>query len=271
MSSYIWDGDTDTIYTTDANWQGAADPAAAGDVFFPSGNSNPVAGSDQHATELTSLTTQSGYTGAVGSITAGLPTPLWLHATTFNLAGTGLSYLKLDAATTVNITGASSTGLYLQSAGTITTLNINIANGVVYLATLPGEVITITNLFISGSGTVHIGSGAAITTLTKDGCTVYNASNITTVTQTGSDFYQTGTATLTTGIIKGGTLYYNSNGTITTLTVQDTGEVNFDGDNRAVTVTTTNLYKSARIVSSNGRVTWTNKPDPKEGMIIQVQ
>jgi len=246
-------------------------PEAEDDVYFPNGCDNAVAGSDEDATALTSFTTQSDYTGTIGSATAGKPTYLQIAATTINLAGTGKAYIDVDATTTLNVTGASSSGLYLISSDTITTLNINIAGGTLYLATLPGEAITITTLNISGSGTVYIGSGAAITTINHAGCTVYNAGNLTTLTQTGGDFHQTGTATLGTGTIKGGTLYYNSNGTITTLTVQDTGTVDFDGDNRPVTVTTTNAYRTGRLVFDTNRVTFTNKPDPKEGMTLQAQ
>jgi len=38
MGNKLWDGDTDTGYTTILNWQGGAAPVAADDVYFPAAN-----------------------------------------------------------------------------------------------------------------------------------------------------------------------------------------------------------------------------------------
>ncbi len=272
MSNIIWDGDTDTTYITDANWQGGADPAAADDVFFPSGNSNAVAGSDQSGTALTSLSIDSGYSGAVGSITAGKPTYLQIVGTTVNLAGSGVTYLDLGTTTTCNINGAGSSagagqyGLNL-TGGTITTLNVNLDSGqTLGIATFPGETATITNLNISGGGTVVIGSGVTVTTVKVAGGTVETNCAITTLTVTGGKVTHEAGA-ITTLNLNSGTVNYNTTDTLATANVY--GTLDFSGDNKAKTVTTLNLYKGGTVKDTFDVVTFTNEIAPAEGCTIQ--
>ena len=294
MANIIWDGDDSALYTNNDNWQGSADPAAADDAFFPSGNSNPVAGTDQGGTALASFTTEPGYTGAIGSITDGKPTYLDIAATTMNLAGTGLTYLTSGACTTCNIRGAAvgagtgQYGLNIITDDTVATMYVHLASGQsLGICTMPGEAAIITTLVISGSGTVSIGSGLTCTVLHVNGCDVTCESAVATVHVhggtlamraaissileiTAGTMYQEEGA-IANAQVSGGTLYYSSDATLATADIFQTGTIDFDLDPRPVTVTTMKLHRGGTILDDHETVTWSHGIAPQAGMTITAQ
>jgi len=231
----IWDGSETSVYTTADNWQANGPPVATDAVIFPDGNTVAVTGSGQNAAALLSFTTKAGYSGTIGTLTAGLPVPLELAATTYNFAGSGVSYFDLTAnfTATCNVTGAAagtpttgSYGLSLSSADAISVLNINLAsNQSVGVAALAGQTGEFTTINISGKGTVVIGSGVTSTTLNIRGSgTIYqraSIANVNVIEGTPKLYLQDATAISTALTIRAGDVYEQSSGTKTSVVISE--------------------------------------------------
>lgn len=255
MATKIWNGASTSVYSTAGNWQGGVAPVATNDVIIPDGNTVAITGSDENATALLSFTTKSGYSGTIGTLTAGLPVPLQLAATTYNLGGSGTAYIDLTAnsTTTCNVTkaaaGSPATGVYgltLSSADAITNLNINLATSgeSVGVAALAGQTATATNVNIDGAGTVVLGAGmGTIAALTISGTgTVYIDGTYTTLTMSGSPTVYQRSGAGTTLLAYGGTFYNNTTGTITTTSVFPGASVLLTDGTQARVMTTINVY-----------------------------
>ena len=265
----IWDGDTSEVYTLAANWQGAAAPEATQLVYFPAGNENPVAGSDQKDTALGSFNVLPGYTAAIGSIADGKPTPLIITATTVNLDIAVASYLDLRTVTVANVTGAAAllgeglSGLNLAAgagAAAVTTLNINIPSGEsVGLAALAGQSGTFTTINIDGDGEVHIGAGVTCTTVNVGGnaqvaldcaCTTLNLTE-------GAPAVRHTAGAITTVNVHKGRYINNSAGTIGTTHIHADGLVDCSEGHVARAMTTIHRYGDGGFLDPNKLVTWT--------------
>lgn len=271
MATKIFDGDTDTTYTTAGNWQGGVAPAAADDVIFPDGCANNVAGSDQTGTALTSFTVREGYSGTVGSMTNGLIAPLLIKATTVNLSGSGLSYFDLtDSATsTCNVGGAAYSpgdglyGLHLSTSDTIDNLNISLESSQsVGVGMIAGNVAEFTTVQVAGAGEVWFGT-CATTTLTVSGSGIVHITNmgLTTLNIVGSPtVYIDGIGTIGTILARGGTIMLTGTGTITTLTMFDGCRVDATASSAVRTITNCNRYGGI-LDDSGKRCTFTNGVD----------
>ena len=273
MANVYWEGDdvsNPTVYTTAANWQGGSAPVATNAVIFPDGCTNAVAGSDQNATALASFETRAGYSGTVGSITAGNPTALEIAATTCTLAGSGLSYIDLTAnsTSTCSVSAAGTTvttglyGLHLSSADAISVLNIDLdTNQSVGVAALAGTVGEFTTVNISGKGTVTLGSGLTCTTLNIRGSgIVYNRAsiaNVTVVEGTPAVYLEDATAISTALIVQGGTVYEQSSGTKTQVTVFFPANIVCSLP-KTRTWTNTTIYGDGGLDDAEKSVTFTN-------------
>ena len=248
----IWDGDTTTVYTLAGNWQGGVVPLVTDHVYFPASNSNPVAGVDVDDIALGSFSVLAGYSGAMGSSTAGKPTFLEIAATTVNFAGTGQTFLDVDTCTTMNVTAATSgsAGLYGLNlaagagAAAITTLNINLLSGqTVGIANIAGTTATVTNINISGAGTVMLGSGLTTTTINVSGTgtvTIKCAYTTLTISGTARVYHEGSGAATTVNARESSHYYWNTTGTITTLNQEGAAEVNWASGLQARAVTTWN-------------------------------
>ena len=266
-NTHIWDGGgADAIYTTAANWQGDAAPEAGDSVILPAGNAKPIDGLTPNATALVTATIQPGYTGAVGSMTDGLPAPLQLCATTFNLSGGGASHLDLKAngTSTCNVAGAAGSpgtgrfGLSLTSADAIANLNIDLDNGQsVGVAALAGQTASFTSINIDGSGSVTLGEGLTTTAITIAGNgTVRIRCAHATLTISGSPTVYIESGGITTLIALGGRVFNNTTGTIVATTIFPGASVICTDGPQARAMTTITNY-GGLFDDSNAHTTWT--------------
>ena len=242
-----------------ANWSGGAVPVNSDDVYLEDSDVDVKFGLDQNSVTLTSLNIGLNYTGTIG-----LPYRnendyieyrdqyLKIKATTMNVGygiGNGSNMLKIDnssAQTTLNLQGtASSNSQGLPTFLWKGTHNSNVANlqkGSFGAAILPGETATIATLNIgfrdnvSSDVEAQIGSGVTLTTVNKSGGNVLMNAGATTVTQTAGELtIQSGG--VTTVNVQGGSIFYNSTGTLATANVTGNGILDFSKDMRAKTVT----------------------------------
>lgn len=276
MATRIWIG-TDTgnegDWATAANWSGAAVPTDSDDVIFENSDQDVTEGFAQSAVTLASLTIKASYTGTIGTDASYLA----IGATAVNIGqgeGDGSPKIKLN-------TGTVQTALTIYSTATATddTLGavqwkgthadnvVTVQSGHLGVAMSGGEAATIATLNVgyttnqSTDSTVWLGSGCTLTTINQTGGELVAQSNVTTFTQYGGTSSLEGTMTLGTGTIYGGTCYYRSNGTCTTLVVTGGGVVDYSRNARARTVTNADVYSGATVLDPWKTVTWTNGID----------
>lgn len=133
-----------------------------------------------------------------------------------------------------------------QFIGTNASNVLQVKGGSATVAKVIGESATLATLFVgSGDGSttephVAIGPGATLTSTTINGGRLETWSNVTTANIAGGEHeHQAGT--VATANVRGGTLYYNSSGTLTTLNYRNPGVVDTSRDQRAKTFTTVNI------------------------------
>ena len=262
----LWDGAAaDNAFDTATNWSDDTAPIAGDTAIMPDGNIVVVDGSDENAYTLAAFTVSPGYSGTIGSRTAGVITNLQIAATTVNLAGSGVTYLNLTACTTCNVTGAAAgtpdSGTYglTLSGATIATLNIDLtSNQSVGVAALAGQTGTVTNAYIGGNGTVVLGAGLTLSTavsITGSGTTYIDCA-VPALTVTGSATVYIRSGAQTTLVIQGGVVYLNSTGTITTASVFTGGSLICTQGPETRTITNTNLYGDATLDDSAKKTTF---------------
>jgi len=257
----LWNGAASSVFDLDGNWSGSK-PATGDTAIMPDGNTVAVAGADVTAYELAEWTVRAGYSGTIGSRTAGAITNLQVDADTVNLAGSGTAYINLTGVATCNVTaaaaGSPSTGLYglTLSGATIGTLKIDLDSGQsVGVAALAGQTCTATNIDIDGAGTVVLGSGLTTTTVTIAGTgTVYIDCAYTTLTISGSPTVYQRSGTGTTLLAYGGRFYNNTSSAITTTSVFDGASVILTDGPQDREMTNINVYGDGAFDDSNKRL-----------------
>jgi hypothetical protein len=261
----IWDGASNSVFATAGNWSADTAPVAGDTAIMPDGNIVAVTGfTPVYAQALAEFTAKAGYSGALGSRTAGVISDVMIQATTVNLAGSGVAYVNLTTVTTCNVTGAAAgtptTGSYglALSGATITTLNIDLeANQSVGVAALAGQTSTATTIAIDGYGTVVLGEGLTTTTITIAGSgTVYIRCAFTTLTVSGTPtiYHESGAGT--TLVCQGGTFYANSTGLVGTTSIYPGAVVKCTDGPQARTFTTISNY-GGLFDDTNKLATWT--------------
>jgi hypothetical protein len=131
----------------------------------------------------------------------------------------------------------------------------------VAISPISSTTATVETMTAINGSTIRCGSGVgSMTTVSLTGSALDVQSNITTLTMLrGAAMKCRQTMTIGTCSLFGGTVIYNSNGTITTLTLgsqESPGTIDFSGDSRAVTITNlVNAYKGSRFNDPNARVT----------------
>jgi len=152
--------------------------------------------------------------------------------------------------------------------GTHASNSVSVYRGDLGIAFEEGEVanlVTLLSSFTFSQDTdVSIVCGAGVvfaaSTITQEGGDVTVASNIQTVDMTGGSLnVLAGTATTIT--MESGSLYYQSNGTLTTLKVGPGATADFRRDLRGRTITNIELYASASWYDPTGTVVATNGYD----------
>jgi len=260
----IWSGASTGVFATADNWSDATAPVAGDTAIMPDGNIVAVAGAALYNEALAVFTVGPGYSGTIGSRTAGVISDLTIIPAIANLAGSGQAYINLASCTTCNVTsaaaGSPTTGDYglALSGATITTLNIDLDNNQsVGVAALAGQTGTFTTISIGGRGTVVLGSGLTTTTLAVSGSgTVYIRCAFTTFTISGTPtiYHESGAGT--TLICQGGTFYANSTGTIGTTSIFAGATIKCTEGPQARVFTTINSY-GGLFDDSNKKATWT--------------
>lgn len=244
MADKVWVGTTSNLATA-SNWSPSGVPASGDNVYIPAG-SGPIAGGTTLSTatlsgSLGTVEIEAGYTGTIGSKDAYV---VWTP-TTFRFAGTGTSYINIEAAAIspdIRATGQSSSsdgaGLYLKGSA-IATLSV-VGTCSIGVAFFGGETSTVTTARVVGSNAkLIVGIGTTLTTLQiLNGTTTLKAA-CTTLDVQGGTATTLGAGAITTVTIDAGTAYLNASGTITTLT-QAGGTVDMLGNGLARTVSTHN-------------------------------
>jgi hypothetical protein len=234
---------------------------------------------DQNTVTLTLLVIKASYTGKIGlprTNSSGYveyrDTALKISATTIKIGegvGSGSSRLKLNVGsvqTALNIYSSPSTRAEtgipcVLFTGTHASNTITVEDGDLGAAFFGGETATVATLNVA-SGKIVCGSGTTgPTTANIDGGTVSLESNITTVNQTAGTVHLKGSATVGTWNLDGGTCYYRSSGTLTTVNVRSGGVLDFREDQQARTVINCNAYEGYVIHDPTKTVTWTNGID----------
>jgi len=275
-------------------------PANGDTVIFENNNIDCLYLLDQSGVNLAALTIKQSYTGKIGL-------PEW-NANNYGEYRT--TYLKLNDCTAVTIgqgegngsgrlkidAGSNAaSGLTVWNKGTRAETGIpcmlykaghadgtvTVIKGDVGVAIFGSETATVKTLQVgyldsrTGDSTVICGDGVTLngagSTVTVDGGEVDLGDNaVLTVTQTGGEVTLDGSATCTTWHLDGGTAYYKSTGTLTTVNVGGGGSLDFRRDMGSRTVTNCSVYQGYAIHDPLKTVTWSNGIDhtrcsPMEG------
>lgn len=198
-------------------------------------------------------------------------------------SGPTLVMLKNSSTTamTVNVlnTSSSSASTYyppvMITGGTAIT--VNHSGGNVGVSLVPGESATVTyRIAISDDAaippSVTFGSGVTVTELTANGGTItsYSSNTNTNTALSGTATYTyLGTGAHTTiDASTGTTVIYSGTGTLTTGNLRG-GSIDFSRDSRAKTVTTLNTYRGYSLNVNNGEagsITFTNAINHYDGL-----
>jgi len=267
-----------------ANWLEGAVPVGGDDVVIDAGPSI-LYGLDQNAVTLATLTLTRNFPGTAE---IGLPSNtnpaapasgypeyrdqrLKIGATICTIETTSrrvrLDLTPATTTTTVRETGQPATtteralDLKADNAGGSTALYF--LKGNIGLNAIPGDSGTVADVNVgfitSQPSDVNLlgGTGLTLTRLDQGGGDVTLQNGAVTILKTA------GTLTIVTGAVttlthRGGTVYHDGTGTITTLVNEG---VFIRRGFRAGTITTTTLLAGSQTIDANGVITWTNPPN----------
>ena len=270
MATRTWISTSSTDWNTAANWSGAAVPVNGDDVYITSGSTN-IAGYDASATDLTSLTVGSSYTGTIGSS----GTELEINATTFNFAGASDAYIDNCTFTNfiVQSTSSSSTALNLSNA-TITNLRVFGGFGTVTVSS--GSITTKIEQIGADGVTLNIADGLTIggsCTLTVDSGILQLNQAVPTITVFGGLVdIQLDSGTITTLNQYGGRIRWipTASCTITALNLYSGLFDAKDSTSPTYTITDATVHENGTINEASGisNATWTNPISMEGGKIL---
>jgi hypothetical protein len=260
------------FWTTPRNWSGNAVPVTGDDIYLVDSTVDILYGLNQAAISPASLNIDQSFTGRIGLRTVNdlgyaeyRDQYLRIAAGKVQIGrgtGSGSSRIKLDTgstATTINIfdTGSSEDGLASVTwSGNSTGATLNLFRGSLGIALRPGETATLGTLRIapeSSSGRetrVELGPGVTINTIDKCGGILrFAGQSIANLVQhDGSTTIESGDVTALR--VRGGTVIYNSTGTLSAATVSASGKLDFSQDVRGKVVTAPiEIFGSAARVS----------------------
>lgn len=171
--------------------------------------------------------------------------------------------VKIDTGSTqteliVHASGTGESELAVQWQGTHASNKATINGGNVGLGAYRGQTSTLNSLKISGSSTsVTVGPDVTLTTVDKHSGTLTVSADITTLNQRGGRT-TVQDADVGTLLALDGTLYFNSDGTITTATAGGRATLDFSQDARAKTITTLSMFGRATLNDPARTVTIVN-------------
>lgn len=268
-------------WSTAQNWSTGAVPGA--DTAILENSSVDIRyGLAQSAVTLVALHILASYTGKVGLAEHNgtyyeyRDRYLAISATNIYIGqgtGTGSNQIRINTGSV-----AGTIHVYLMAASAVPGIEaltligtnitaLNIYKGTVGVAVIGGEVATITTLRVGyianvvSDALVRLGSGVTLTTVSQSGgdLTVNNA--VTTITTVDGVLRIRLAATVTTLNLDGGTCYYVSTGTATTINVGNGGKLLFTQDMQGRTVTTCNIFAGSTVLDPLRTVTFTNGID----------
>jgi len=268
-------------FDADDNWSSGTAPTTGDDVYFESSDDDCLYGLDQSAVTLTSLHIASSYTGDIGLKNRNedyyeyRDTMLAIGATNVYVGegeGTGSGRVKLDFGAIQTTVLVRNTGVAedeaigaLVVAGTHASNVLRVLRGSVGVATNEPEQLstfaTIDESWIDAQDTdaeIIVGSDVTLTTVTQSGGSFDCRSNITTYTNRGGTGTIAGSATVATLDASGGTVYYESSGTLSQGYARAGATVSFDRDLRSRTVTDLTVFAGSTVSDRSRTVTWTN-------------
>lgn len=243
-------------WTTAANWTLNVAPVDTDDVVIENSSQDILYGLDPASIDLASLTINPSYTGNIG-----LPkrnSGGYAEYRTDYLTLTTITSLVVEGGKRVKInSGATACACVVRNTGqspetgvpaclfknTHASTALTVLKGSVGVAFFGGETSNLTGGLNIGSidnvesdADVTLGSGVTNPTITKNGGKLEVNANVTTLTHNaGETTIEAGA--VTTLVMTGGTVNYNSTGTLTTATVSGSSLLNFDQDPRTKTVT----------------------------------
>jgi hypothetical protein len=269
-------------WTATANWSGGAVPVNGDNVYLLNSPSQIDTGLNQSAVRLAGLFILSTFTGSLGVLgLAGASLQIGFDKARIgdpNSDGTtaaGSGRIKLDSGNT----GANTTELTLvgtASKGSDTGIEpvrwlasgtnniLNALNGLMGIATTPGQTARVDQINLLGSGAkINTGAGVTLTTANvRDGALAINSA-LTTLNQSGGNVKtQTigiGGYNVATANISGGTFQVNhindATGTaraITALNLTGKGTADLEGDSRTKRIGTVVRRDDSNIKLNNG-------------------
>lgn len=240
-----------------SNWNTAAAPADADNIYIDNTDAAILYGLDQSAIEPTLLFIAQSFTGTIGlpkvNEDGGYPEYrsdyLTIGPTTCIIGrgpGSGSGRIKINFGTDQTDCTVENSGSRLESdleavllKGTHVSNVLTVrGNASVGVAVFGGETAVLATLTVSEQASVRLGVGVTLTTINVYGGTLQVNSAIGgTITILGGTVAINGTATVAQLTIRGGTVNYNSTGTISGNTVLSGDSVlDFSGGTGAVTV-----------------------------------
>lgn len=263
------------------NWSGGSLPIDADEVIIEA-NIDILYGLDQSGIQPASLTIPAAYTAKIGlpkhngSYAEYLETYLKIGPVLIVIGegeGQGSGRIKIN-------TGTDQTELtVLKSAtgelpgipaicwkGTHAANVVQVSRGSFGAAFFGGEDATIVSLYVGyvtskeSDARVVTGTDLTLGAIVKTGGILTVNSDFTSIVQdAGTTRVQGDDADITTVTINGGTFFYDSDGTITTMT--GSGIFDFRGGSRACIVTNATMYPGYELWGQLGRVTFSNGVD----------
>ena len=243
MANKYWNGTggTDGDVTDAANWTPSGVPGASDNVrLIASFDTNLDTNLDGlSGVSLGDFIVEEGYSGTIGTSTADLE----ITCSTFEFHGSGVSYIDLKAsnitATVHNSASAPSVGSYGLHLIASNLADLLVINGSVALAGIMGTTSTTAAVHVSG-GSLNLGSGCTLTTVTTYGGAVTIRASVTTVNGYGGTINTREQAAITTLLCDGASVEDGSTGTITTASI-------YSGDiqvrlGTTKTISTLNVY-----------------------------
>jgi len=247
-------------------------------------------GLDQSAVTLASLTikqnfSDSGVIGLPRNNDSGYPeyrdTYLKIGSTLIDIgggSGEGSGRININTGSVQTTLNVLNSGTAIDSGvpailwkGTHASNAVSIVKGDLGIAPFEGEAATVATLKIGyidsvdTDASVICGSGVTLGTVTKNGgeleCDTSTAA-VTAVTQyAGKTTIYGDTNGVTAATLYGGTMNYNTSGTLTTGIVGNSATLDFRQDMRPKTVTNCQRYAGSSIYDPAAIVTWTNGID----------
>lgn len=254
------------------NWDTGSLPVATDDVFFDNSAVSVLYALEAFSgVAFASVTIDASYTGTIGLPSQNAAGYVEYRATYFQVGATtitigrgrgqGSNRIKIDneasqATIVVESTGPATGDMeaFLWK-GTNINNSLEVHEGTVGVAVFGGETATISTL-LNTSGTVRLGAGVTVTTITNRVGNLELYSDVTTLTSDGGSVLVGGDATVMTVNLDNGRLEYESSGTITTANIGSTFDV--AGDASARTITNCVLQPGGQIIDPLQTITFTN-------------